>query len=183
MNRRVGLNLASQVKLATTLAELQSAQLQLVELKLVGLGQLVVAGIAHENNPAAAIIRSVDHLAGGLEHIIDANHRARAAFDRGFRLEPLSTREIRKQSKALADRVPDNALARRLVEMGVSPGAAMDGLVREFGGLEQAASYLGVHFNTGKFLRNISTCGQRIEALVRGLKNYARPESDKPGRV
>ena len=67
VNRRVRLNIAGQARLATTLAELQAAQVQLVESeKMASLGQLV-AGIAHElNNPTAAILSSVEHLAEGL---------------------------------------------------------------------------------------------------------------------
>ena len=75
--------------------------------------------------------------------------------------------------------VADPSLARNLVEMGVGDAPAVANLKTLFGDVAAGAAYLGAHFNTGRFLRNIATSGRRIEALVKSLKNYARPDPDE----
>ena len=187
--RRIRHNVSSNVTLARTLDELKAAQLQLVESeKLATLGQLV-AGIAHElNNPTAAIIRSVDHLATSLESIISQPSRADMqslmvrSFERGFQLEPLSTRDIRQNASVFQAHLQDPLRAKRLAEMGYKTPAEL-GL--DHPDEEQAVKFkrideLTSFFQTGKFLRNITSCSKRIESLVRSLKSYARPESQQP---
>jgi len=180
-------HLEINISLQQTLDELKRTQLQLVESeKLVTLGQLV-AGVAHElNNPAAAIVRSVDHLGSFVKAVIKERGSlcsglqdfAVQSFDRGRELQALSTRDIRSKSQALSSHLPNTQIARQAVEMGLEK---LDQLIQ----LEKQSQLapevvidtLHRYYQIGHFLRNIEASGGRIESLVKSLKSYARQET------
>lgn len=186
--QRVRSNVETNLKLAHTLAELQSAQSQLIESeKLATLGQLI-AGIAHElNNPTAAIVRSVDHIFSSIGEVLKGSsdlspqlkEGALEVFHNGYALKALSTREIREKSKAFEDFVGRGQICKTLVEMGFESPEHLKLIIHSQADIQPQLDVLTQYFNTGKFLRNIESCGGRIASLVKSLKEYARPSSSE----
>jgi signal transduction histidine kinase len=180
-------HLEINISLQQALDELKRTQLQLVESeKLVTLGQLV-AGVAHElNNPAAAIVRSVDHLGSFIKAVIKDAFPLQAglqsasvqAFNRGWELQPLSTREIRSRAQNLIPHLQSSQLAKQAVEIGLDQ---LDQLLQlEKQSRLAPASFIDTlhrYYQIGHFARNIEASGGRIEALVKSLKSYARQET------
>ncbi len=180
-------HLEINIKLQRAVDELKRTQLQLIESeKLVTLGQLV-AGVAHElNNPAAAIVRSVDHMGSFIKTLMEEpanlnpilHKKAMEAFDRGRELKPLSTRDMRSKSQPLAQHLQSSYLAKQAVEMGLDQVKLLIQLAND-SQLSPTAliDYLNRYYQIGHFMRNIEASGGRIEALVRSLKSYARQET------
>jgi signal transduction histidine kinase len=163
------------------LDELRRTQGRLVEAeKLATLGQLA-AGIGHElNNPAAAISRAADHVLTDAESI--ALHQPQgqelaAMLRAGYEQARRRTADERAARRELAAAIGDDALARRLVRIGITTEAdyrhavegAPDPLVR--------VTELEHHFRLGASLRTIGLSAERIAALVRSVKVYARPDT------
>jgi len=167
-------------RLAGTLRELENTQAHLVETeKMATLGQLV-AGIGHElNNPVAAIGRATEFLRADIEAIA-AGHpdgarllaMVRAAESRG----PLSTRDERRYRADLAAELGDDALARRLVRIGIVSGNDYRSLVGDAsaGSEPTPLDRLELYHQLGLSLRNLRTSSGRIAALVQSLRSYAR---------
>jgi signal transduction histidine kinase len=89
---------------------------------------------------------------------------------------PLSTRELRDLRSTLAEEVGDDALVRRLVNVGIRTPEAL----RKRFGSRPAAEYerrlkeIERYHTLGTSLRNISSCSDRISGLVQSLRSYAR---------
>lgn len=169
--------------LAKTLRELRKAQALLVESeKMATLGQLS-AGVAHElNNPIAAIERAADFvhqdlLALGRE--LPDGDVFHDMLERSFHQTPLSTREQREQRRALAGELGDDALAERLVAIGITDAAAYRALARGWtGSVDHHLQRLERFHQLGGALRNIDRCAVRIGGLVKSLRSYARADQD-----
>lgn len=166
--------------LRRTLAQLQAAQTQLVESeRMVALGRLV-AGIAHElNNPVAAISRNADFLRQDIESLArtqDASDPFNAMLHAALRQAPLSTRDERRIRNDLALALGDETLARRMVRLGVTSAEEVRTHLAHIAPAERE-SHLGhmeSFYRIGAALKNVSTCSERIVALVQSLRSYAR---------
>ncbi len=170
--------------LALTLQRLEEAQTRLIEQeKMATLGQLV-AGIGHElNNPATAISRAADYLLEDIppllaelpesQFLMDALHSALGAT-------PLPTEELRRRRDALAAQLGNDALARRLLRVGVT---TFDDYHRLFGSdpaevRDRRLQLRERAYQLGTSLRNIRSSGERISAIVKSLRSYARADGD-----
>jgi signal transduction histidine kinase len=166
--------------LAAALQELENTQAHLVETeKMATLGQLV-AGIGHElNNPVAAIGRAVDFLGADIEAVA-AGHpdgsRLLAMLESAESTGPLSTRDERRYRTGLATELGDEALARRLVRIGITTADEYRRVVgKALPDSEEALldSWERYH-QLGMSLRNLRSSAGRIAALVQSLRSYAR---------
>ena len=166
-------------RLAATLRELESTQAHLVETeKMATLGQLV-AGIGHElNNPVAAIGRATEFLRSDIEAIA-ADHpdgiRLLAMLGAVESSGPLSTRDERRRRADLAAELGDDALARRLVRIGIVSGDEYRGLVSA---VDAQLDRLELYHQLGLSLRNLRSSAGRIAALVQSLRSYARASGE-----
>ncbi len=168
--------------LERALADLQAAQQRLIESeKMATLGTLA-AGMAHElNNPVAAMQNATRYLLDDVPRLLAATRElapAAAALELAREASPLSTRDERALKGELARQLDRTLPADRLVAAGIrsvddfkklatlDPGVGRDALLQqiEYGG------------QVGSALRNIDNCSQRIAALVRSLKLYARAD-------
>ncbi len=166
--------------LAATLQELENTQAHLVETeKMATLGQLV-AGIGHElNNPVAAIGRASDFLRADIEALA-ADHpdgrRMLGMLGAAEATGPLSTRDERRYRSELAVALGDEALARRLVRIGITTVDEYRNLASDtvpppdHPDLDRLESY----HQLGISLRNLRTSADRIAGLVQSLRSYAR---------
>lgn len=170
-----------QVELDQSLAALSEARAELVSTARLRMLGEVAAGLAHElNNPAAALVRAVEHLLddvtthGLLEpdlvHVVQAGYGASA----------MSTTDARAARRRLTDEIGDRRLADRLVAMGVTELDEALRLARlpaaEFARREAAFSF-------GRTARDAGSAARRVQALVGTLRAHARGEDDREPRV
>ena len=166
--------------LAAALQELENTQAHLVETeKMATLGQLV-AGIGHElNNPVAAIGRAVDFLRADIEAIAADHPDGPRLLDMLSTAEStgsLSTRDERRCRTELAAELGDEALARRLVRIGITTADEYRRVVGsdppDSG--EPLLDRWERYHQLGMALRNLRSSAGRIAALVQSLRSYAR---------
>ncbi|HMO52057.1 MAG TPA: ATP-binding protein [Kiritimatiellia bacterium] len=185
LNRSLG---QERDALSRTLKELQQAQALLVESeKMATLGQLA-AGVAHElNNPVAAIGRAADFVREDLLALageLPDGEVFREMLERTFRATPFSTREQREFRRLLAGELGDEALAERLVAIGIHQPATYHLLTENLSGTgEETLRRLERYHQLGGALRNILRCGERIAELVKSLRSYARADSTEGGEI
>jgi len=165
------------------------AQKLLVEReKMATLGQLV-AGVAHElNNPVAAIRRCSDFLVEDIRMLGEGHPDGATMIDilkRSFEAAPLSTRAQRSCRKDLAAALGDEDLAKELVEIGI-----LDRVTYEdhFHGLDEMAvrprlEKLKHYYQLSSSIRNIRTCAERIQALVKSLRSYSQSDAEFTSEV
>lgn len=163
-------------RLAATLQQLENTQAHLVETeKMATLGQLV-AGIGHElNNPVAAIGRATEFLRTDLESVAGDHPdgaRLLAMLAATESSGPVSTRDERRYRAELAAELGDDALARRLVRIGILSSAEYRRLLGDAG--EFPLERLELYHQLGLSLRNLRSSAGRIAALVQSLRSYAR---------
>lgn len=169
-------------RLAATLRELESTQAHLVETgKMATLGQLV-AGIGHElNNPVAAIGRATEFLRSDIEAIA-ADHpdgtRLLAMLGAAESSGPLSTRDERRYRTDLAKELGDDALARRLVRIGIVSGDEYRRLVSSVDPGAAQLDRVELYHQLGLSLRNLRSSAGRMAALVQSLRSYARASGE-----
>ena len=152
-----------QLELDESLAALSEARAQLVaSARFTALGEMA-AGMAHElNNPTAALMRSVDHLAEDVDAVVD-NPSVSAAVQRQLDAPAMPSSELRALRRGIADAVKDQALTERLVGAGVTSteealalaGADADQLKR-----------LEASTQLAETIRNITGVAERIQSLV-----------------
>jgi two-component system NtrC family sensor kinase len=158
-----------QLELDESLVALSEARGQLVaSARFTALGEMA-AGMAHElNNPTAALLRSVDHLADDVDSVVD-DPTVRATVLRRLDAPTMSSSELRALRREIADAVGDRALADRLVECGVSSTEEALALT-DADELER----LKASAQLGDTIRNITGVAVRIQSLVDSLRSYVR---------
>ncbi|MBU0637611.1 MAG: cyclic nucleotide-binding domain-containing protein [Planctomycetes bacterium] len=169
-------------ELADALRQLEGAQMRLVESeKMATLGQLS-AGVAHElNNPVAAIQRAADFVCEDLLTMLEElpdGAAITATLRAALTNEPLSTPEQRQRRTALTQTLHDDALARRLVKVGITTPEEYRARFGRLAGRkrDRALAAAERYSQLGASLRNIASCSRRIAALVKSLRSYARAD-------
>jgi signal transduction histidine kinase len=167
--------------LRSTVHELEATRSRLAhQEKMAVLGRLV-AGLAHEiNNPAAAVLRSVDYLKDAFEEVLegvfedDEGESARHFWNAGMCAELPDTATQRERLDALVETHPrlPRSLLRRLAGLppevlALAPDLSPESLGR-----------LLPVFESGLNLQTIQVSSERIQNLVVNLKKYARPGSN-----
>ena len=167
-------------QLAEALRQLEQAQMRLVESeKMATLGQLC-AGVAHElNNPVAALQRSVDFISEDLLALpaeLPEGETLAATMQAALDQVPISTRTQRQQQAELAEILHDETCAQRLVKIGVTTEKQYRALFGRLAGAkrERLLATLERYYQLGASLRNMSSCSERITAIVSSLRSYAR---------
>ncbi|PFG55988.1 C4-dicarboxylate-specific signal transduction histidine kinase [Vibrio sp. ES.051] len=186
-NRRLQRSINTKLQLQKTLESLESAHQQLIEReKMAMLGQLV-AGVAHElNNPIAAILRGVDNLTHTLEQLLSETPSPSVQM-KGLELltsaqtaKPASTAELRSRVKALCHNLPDRALAKKVVTLGLeSDNELISQLAKKQTTPSHTLASLEQYHKVGASLRSINVCAARIADMVKSLKGYARSDDER----
>ncbi|HSV77162.1 MAG TPA: ATP-binding protein [Bacteroidales bacterium] len=149
--------------------------------KMAVLGELT-AGLAHEmNNPASALLRSVDFLVKNLPEMFDKSAEIqekslmRFFFESGQQREFVSSEGQREKTRNLAEKYPD--LGRPEIRlMSEMPPDAFEALIpyaADSRKRELLELYLEA-FQTGVFTNSIKLSASRIENLVKSLRSFSR---------
>lgn len=170
-----------QIELDQSLADLSAARAQLVASeRFAALGEMA-AGMAHElNNPAAALVRAIEHAVDDLDEIVADAAMVDLIREKLERSTSTSTSEMRRRRRAMIDVVGDRHLAERLIGLGVEDPQQARRLAAlpdpELDRLDAAA-------RLGRALRNATSAAERIRELVASLRAYARGDQDPASRV
>ncbi|MEZ5297789.1 MAG: ATP-binding protein [Ilumatobacteraceae bacterium] len=161
-----------QVELDQSLIALSEARAELVaQARMATLGDLS-AGLAHElNNPTAAVIRSMEHVADDVTSGGLLDDETAAVVREHFASEPTSTSEVRTRRREFAAVVDDGRLAGRLADLGVpdvDTARAWASLPEPERTRRLAAARLGVQ------LHHAVSAGRRVQSLVDSLRAYVR---------
>jgi two-component system NtrC family sensor kinase len=181
---------ARKDQLEIALADLEAAQVRLVETgKMATLGNLA-AGMAHElNNPATALLLASECLRDDLQALLNGpalSPVAAEAMTLGYSRKPLSTRDERALKEDMMKTLGgDRALASTLVASGVTDGKTLDRLLALSPGEDRdlLMTAMGHGARAGSALRGIETCSRRISKLTGSLKMYARNDEERIGNV
>lgn len=155
--------------------------------KMATLGEMT-AGLAHEiNNPASALLRSIEYLSVNLPVMAERaaalpdTGLVRYFFEAGMKREFSDTSTHRARMKQLVEKFPtiSRALIRTMAEMD---SVVFDKLKPFITSCKNKALYelLVDSYQSGVFLNNIRLSTSRIEYLVKSLKNYSRQTGSKP---
>ncbi len=165
-------------ELAETIDRLNRTQARLVESeKLATLGQLA-AGVGHElNNPAAVVSRAADFLAEDIDALaagtVGGDVFAKALRD-AREQEPVSTRVQRQIRRELAADLDDNALARRLVKIGIETKDEYENLFAGADDRDDLLDRLERFHRIGTSLRSVDAAAERIVRLTGSVRSYVR---------
>lgn len=165
-------------ELADALEQLNQTQTRLVEAeKLATLGQLA-AGIGHElNNPAAVINRAADFLTEDIEALTASVPGASSfinAVSEARGKKPVSTRVQRQLRNQLSADLGDRALARRLVEIGITTAEEYEAYFTDSPNPEIQLDRMERFHRIGTSIRNIDAAAERIVRLVGSVRSYVR---------
>ncbi|TVQ93590.1 MAG: hypothetical protein EA393_02015 [Bacteroidetes bacterium] len=179
---------AEKIHLKKTIRELERTRNALIsQEKMATLGELT-AGLAHEiNNPASALLRSVDFLSTNLP---DLAQRASALpdtglvryfFELGLKREFADTARQRAHMKELAKKYPhlNRGQIRIMAELDEN---VMDKLKSYAENTEKGEmlQLLLDSYQSGVFMNGIRLSTARIEYLVKSLKSYSRQSGREP---
>ena len=169
-------------QLKQTIKQLEKTRTTLVSHeKMAVLGQLT-AGLAHEmNNPASALLRSVDFLTTNLPDMLDKaslypeRNLVRYFFEIGQKRVFISSEEQREKTRILSDKFPhlNRSYIRVLADMSQDAFDIIVPYVRNIKRQQQAHLYLDA-FQAGVFVSGIRISSKRIENLVKSLRNFNR---------
>ncbi len=178
-------------ELQKTIVELERTRNILIsQEKMATLGELT-AGLAHEiNNPASALLRSVDYLINRLPGLAEQasslpeTQLVRHFFEAGLNRELTTNQTQREKMAALADKYAhlNRSKVRTMAEMS-------DTLLDEIHPYannkknQQLLDLLLECYQSGVFLNSIRLSTGRIEHLVRSLKSYSRQSGAQPELV
>lgn len=166
--------------LRRTVQELESTRNFMVnQEKMATLGELM-AGLAHEiNNPASALLRSVDFLSTALPEVITDQNNTGKSFERDFFIHGMNsiapaTDVARSLLNQLSKEYPglDRKQLRKLVRMDDAHLDIISGISKK--GDKVTFNHLLQIFESGVFLKSINISTQRIQHLVQSLKSYSR---------
>lgn len=163
-------------RLADALDALAEARVELMsQASSAAIGQMA-AGLVHElNNPLAALSRARDHMLADLDRLLEgqphADLVARALESAGGR-PPLSTRETRRARRAIAGKVRDAEVVRRLVEVGLDDPEVLDMLGRAD---VRTARAVAAAAGIGAAARNLDLAVSHIGELTTALRSSMRP--------
>lgn len=175
-------------QLQRAISELERTRDMLItQEKMATLGELT-AGLAHEiNNPASALLRSVDYLIRGLPDLIGKSATLpdtgllRTFFESGMMRDIADTSTSRERMKGLGKDFPELSRTdlRRLTEMPDEMLGMIGPLLKNPKRREEAAILLEA-WQAGVFMNGIKISTSRIEYLVKSLKSYSRPSGKEP---
>ena len=160
-----------QMELDRSLAELSEARAQLVATaRLAAVGEMA-AGMAHElNNPTAALLRGIDHLADDVAALVDDPELV-GAFERRWTADLLPTAELRAVRRELTAALGDRHLAERLLGIGITdPVEAIEVAAAAPATLDRIESAARV----GATVRTVTSAAASIRTLVGSLRSYLR---------
>lgn len=173
---------AERDQLAAALRQLEQAQTRLIESeKMATLGQLA-AGVAHElNNPITAIRRASDYIMedmNGLMAELPQWGTIQPVLRSALESKPLPTQELRARGEALEAVTGSDALVRRLLRVGITTVAEYERWHANLpaGQREEQLELMERAHQLGTSLRNIRASSERVTAIVRSLRSYARTD-------
>lgn len=183
---------AERNTLKSTLEKLEASQSRLInQEKMAILGQLV-AGFAHEvNNPASALMNSLDFMSLQMPELIHKlpmqSVSTESAFDWGIKQEPVSTLKTREFAKNLEREFPnlDRTFIRKIAQL---PSEAQTEIIQKLeqdlkaGNTSQLAELLTI-IDLGVAFKGMKISASRIAELVQSMKNYARAGNSKPEEI
>jgi signal transduction histidine kinase len=174
-------------QLRDALERLEEASRRLIhQEKMATLGQLIAA-IAHEiNNPASALLRSVDSLVELLPGVLGPEARNVTPSERqrlvrlGLQRAAIATEDQRGRMEELSRAYPhlSRGVVRTLSRMEAKDLASLSAELEaslasgDTAGVEQLVQF----FEIGTFLRSAKVSAERIGRLLRSLKSYSRQE-------
>lgn len=190
-HQRLKVSFETELQLQNALRTINSTQEKLIgSEKMAVLGQLV-AGVAHElNNPISAIIRAIDAVHDYVPKLV--NNKLTSEFkllgnemmEQGLCSQPVSTEEIRQRTKKARNMFHSSKDARMAVQMNLDNEKIFKRYFKGMGDeMSSSIEQLNHYYVTGKFMRNMDTCANRIADLVSSLKSYARRDAEKAVRV
>ncbi len=166
--------------LQEAVTDLKQTRTQLIhQEKLATMGQLL-AGIAHEiNNPAAALMKSVEFVSREMPELFRNEPLSSALFNAGFTAPFLSGEETRERLQLLQERYPKagRAFCRRLTRLDKDTLALLEPDLHA-GRIEAVSERLRV-FEIGAALHSVHLAEERIRRLVESVKSYSREENQE----
>ncbi len=175
-------------QLKHTIRELERTRNALIsQEKMATLGELT-SGLAHEiNNPASALLRSVEYLSVNLPVMAERASAlpdtglVRFFFEAGMERTFADTAAQRNRMKELARELPgtSRSILRILAEMNAAVFEKIKPFLRSSKN-DQLLQLLIDAYQSGVFLNGIRLSTARIEYLVKSLKSYSRQGGKDP---
>lgn len=174
--------------LRETIRELeQTRNLLINQEKMATLGEMT-AGLAHEiNNPASALLRSVDYLTKMLPRMTEEaaalpdTGMIREFLEAGMSREATDSAVLREKQKMLRQKYPhlSRSLIRDLSDLSDSLLAKIHVYAQDKQTPRTLEMLVESH-QAGIFLSSVRTSTGRIEHLVKSLKSYSRSSNAEP---
>ncbi|MCC5933594.1 MAG: cyclic nucleotide-binding domain-containing protein [Balneolales bacterium] len=174
--------------LRNTITELeQTRNLLINQEKMATLGELT-AGLAHEiNNPASALLRSVDYLTRVLPEMAEQagalpdTGMVRTFLEAGLNREVQSTDDQRNKMREIQKKYPhlNRSTVRDMAELNTEMLAKIDSFAQNSDKPRSLRLLLDSH-QAGVFLGSIKLSTGRIGHLVKSLKSYSRDSRAEP---
>ncbi len=175
-------------QLQLTVIELEKTRNRLInQEKMATLGELT-AGLAHEiNNPASALLRSVDYLIQKLPEMLQKaaeqtdTSMVRFLFDAGTNRDYSDHITHRELVKKFSEKYPHLSRAQvRAITMMNKETYQRIRKYAESPELNDVLNLLIDSYQAGSFMNSIRLSTSRIENLVKSLKSYSRQSGNKP---